>query len=134
MRTVVAALITRDLKLLVCQRRRDDTQGLRWEFPGGKVEAGESPEEALTRELQEELGVAATVGSEVHRTQHRYGEFHDELELIFYRAKIEDSALLQNLAFEKFEWASPDALQQYDFLAADKELIQLLASGDIQAT
>jgi 8-oxo-dGTP diphosphatase len=132
MRTVVAALITRDLKLLVCQRRRDDTQGLRWEFPGGKVEAGESPEEALTRELQEELGVAATVGSEVYRTQHRYSESHDQLALIFYRAKIEDSALLQNLAFEKFEWASPSSLPQYDFLPADEELIRLLAAGSIQ--
>ena len=131
MQTVVAALISRDSKLLICQRRRGDSHALRWEFPGGKVEAGESPAEALARELREELGVAATIGTEVYRTRHRYGELQDERILIFYRASIDDSALLQNLVFERFEWAGPSALPQYDFLPADKELINLLASRSI---
>ena len=132
MRTVVAALILRDSKLLVCQRRRDDSHALRWEFPGGKVESGESPAEALARELREELGVAATIGDEVYRTQHRYNELQDELVLIFYWAKIGDSVSLQNLVFERFEWAGPSVLPHYDFLPADKELIDLLASGSIR--
>jgi 8-oxo-dGTP diphosphatase len=132
MRTVVAALICRDSKLLVCQRKRDDTHALRWEFPGGKIESGESPEEALARELLEELGVAATIGDEVHRTRHKYNELQDELVLIFYWAGISDSAALQNLEFERFEWAGASALPQYDFLPADKELIELLASGSIR--
>jgi 8-oxo-dGTP diphosphatase len=130
--TVVAALITRDSKLLVCQRRREDSQGLKWEFPGGKVEAGESPEEALARELREELGVAASIGGEVYRTRHQYKEIQDELLLIFYRASVSDSALLQNLAFERIEWAGPAALPNYEFLAADKELIDLLVSRSIR--
>jgi 8-oxo-dGTP diphosphatase len=132
MRTVVAALIGRDSKLLVCQRRRDDSHALRWEFPGGKVESGESPAEALVRELREELGVAATIGAEVYRTRHRYSGLQDELVLIFYWATISESVLLQNLVFEHFEWASPSALPHYDFLPADKELIALLASGSIR--
>ena len=132
MPTVVAALITRDSKLLVCQRKREDSQGLKWEFPGGKVEAGESPAEALARELREELGVAATIGDEVYRTRHQYKEMQDELLLIFYWASVSDSASLQNLAFERIEWAGPAALPNYEFLAADKQLIDLLVSGSIR--
>jgi len=130
--TVVAALITRDSKLLVCQRKREDSQGLKWEFPGGKVEAGESPAEALARELREELGVAATIGGEVYRTRQQYKELQDELLLIFYWASVSDSAALQNLAFERIEWAGPAALPNYEFLAADKQLIDLLVSGSIR--
>ena len=131
MPTVVAALITRNSKLLVCQRKRNDTHPLQWEFPGGKVEPGESLAEALTRELREELGVSATIGAEVHRTRHRYRELPDDLLLIFFRATIEDSALLQNLQFEKYEWADPSLLQNYDFLPADKDLVESLARGSI---
>jgi len=130
--TVVAALITRNSKLLVCQRKRNDTHPLQWEFPGGKVEPGESLGEALTRELREELGVSATIGAEVHRTRHRYRELPDDLLLIFFWATIEDSALLQNLQFEKYEWADPSLLQNYDFLPADKDLVELLARGSIR--
>jgi 8-oxo-dGTP diphosphatase len=131
-RNVVAALIIRDSKLLVCQRKRNDSNGLRWEFPGGKVEVGESAAEALARELHEELGIAAAIGGEVYRTQHRYKNHQDDFCLIFFWATIEDSASLQNLAFERFEWAVPSALPRYDFLPADKELIGLLASGAIR--
>jgi 8-oxo-dGTP diphosphatase len=130
--TVVAALITRDSKLLVCQRKREDSQGLKWEFPGGKVEPGESPAQALARELREELGVAATIGGEVYRTRHKYKEIEDELLLIFFWANVGDSVSLRNLAFERIEWAGPAALPNYEFLAADKELIDLLVSGSIR--
>jgi len=132
MLTVVAALIIRDSKLLVCQRRRDDTHGLQWEFPGGKVEPGESLAQALTRELQEELGIDATIGKEIYRTRHRYVESQRELALIFFQAEIDGSANPQNLVFERFEWADIPAVPQYDFLQADKELIALLASGSIR--
>jgi 8-oxo-dGTP diphosphatase len=132
MTTVAAALITRDSKLLVCQRRHDDTHALQWEFPGGKVEQGESPSQALVRELREELGIDAVVGREVFRTSHRYREFHAELLLIFFEADVEVSALLQNLVFERFEWAEISTLPQYNFLQADRELIGLLASREIR--
>jgi len=129
--TVVAALILRDSKILVCQRRRDDTHSLQWEFPGGKVEPGEAPKEALARELREELGVEATIGRELFRTRHRYREVQRELELIFFQAVIVRSAVLQNLVFEGFEWADPSALPQYNFLQADEEFVALLASHAI---
>lgn len=129
--TVVAALITRDAKLLVCQRRRDDTYALQWEFPGGKVEPGESLPQALVRELQEELGVSATIGKELFRASHRYKDSKTELVLVFFEALVDAAAPLQNLVFERFEWADPAALPRYDFLQADKEFVNLLASKSI---
>jgi 8-oxo-dGTP diphosphatase len=129
--TVVAALILRDSKILVCQRRRDDSHPLQWEFPGGKIEAGETPPQALARELREELGIEATIGRELFRTRHRYREFRPELELIFFQANVDRSALLQNLVFEGFEWAVPSALPQYNFLQADEGFVAMLAANAI---
>ena len=129
--TVVAGLITRDSKLLVCQRRRDDTYALQWEFPGGKVEPGESLPQALIRELMEELGVSATIGRELFRASHRYKDSRTELLLIFFEALVDATSPLQNLAFERFEWADPAALPQYNFLQADREFVNLLASKSI---
>jgi 8-oxo-dGTP diphosphatase len=128
---VVAALILRDSKILICQRRRDDSHPLQWEFPGGKVELGEVPQEALARELREELAIEATIGRELFRTHHRYRESSQALELIFFQAGIDRSASLQNLVFEGFEWADPSALPGYDFLQADEEFVALLASHAI---
>jgi 8-oxo-dGTP diphosphatase len=129
--TVVAGLILRDSKILVCQRRRDDSHALQWEFPGGKVEPGETPQFALARELREELGIEATIGRELFRTRHRYRESQPELELIFFQANVDRSAPLQNLVFEGFEWAEPAALPDYNFLQADEEFVALLASRAI---
>lgn len=128
MTTVAAALIVRDSRILICQGRRDDTHGLQWEFPGGKVETGESPPEALVRELREELGVEAVVGREIFRTRHRYPEFDSDLVLLFFQATVDRAATLQNLDFERFEWVEPSALPGYDFLQADKEFVELIAS------
>lgn len=128
---VVAAIIERNGKLLLCQRRRDAAFPLKWEFPGGKVHAGETREAALTRELREELAVTATIGRELYRTRHRYPEMEQELELTFYSARIGDAPALQNLAFETIEWARRDRLPAYDFLPADRELIEKIATGEI---
>ena len=129
--TVVAALILRDSKILVCQRRHDDSRPLQWEFPGGKVEPGETPQEALARELREELGIEATIGRELFRTHHRYSEYGPELGLIFFQANVDRAAPLQNLVFERFEWADPSALPQYNFVQADEKFVALLASHAI---
>src|ERR1700728_3883296 len=122
---VVAALILRDSKILVCQRRRDDSHALQWEFPGGKVELGETLQGALTRELREELGIEAIIGRELYRTRHRYRDFRSELEVIFFQANIDRSASLQNLVFEGFEWAAASSLPEYNFLQADEKFVSL---------
>lgn len=128
--TVVAALIERDGKILVCQRRRDGRFGLLWEFPGGKVEPGETPEEALLRELREELGVDAMVGPEVYRTRHEYAEMPRALELVFFATRVSDEP--KNLDFEQIAWREPASLRELNFLPADCELIEKLASGSLR--
>src|SRR2546423_11751656 len=72
MKQVVAALIWQDGTVLVCQRTRHQTMPLKWEFPGGKIEEGEQPRDAMRRELEEELGIDAVVGDEVARFRHQY--------------------------------------------------------------
>ena len=72
MTTVVAGVLERDGKILICRRRADQPHPLKWEFPGGKLEAGESPEAALIRELREELGIESEAGSEIMRYEFAY--------------------------------------------------------------
>ncbi|MFZ0212317.1 MAG: (deoxy)nucleoside triphosphate pyrophosphohydrolase [Candidatus Acidiferrales bacterium] len=123
---VVAAIIICDGRVLACQRSRGGKFPLKWEFPGGKVQAGESPEAALERELHEELGIHATIGAEIFRTRHKYAEMPEEVELIFFAAQIE-SGKLENRIFEKIEWVAPEKLPELDFLEADGELVERLA-------
>src|SRR2546423_11507722 len=72
MKRVVAALILKGDKILACQRTRHQVMPLKWEFPGGKIEEGEQPRDALRRELEEELGIEAVIGDEVARMVHQY--------------------------------------------------------------
>lgn len=123
---VVAALIESRGRILTCQRRKNDAFGLKWEFPGGKVQADESPAQALARELREELGVEAMIGAEIYRTRHRYAELTREIELIFFAADAEETAM-RNLAFEQIRWVRPRALSTLDFLPADREFVAKLA-------
>jgi 8-oxo-dGTP diphosphatase len=132
MRIVVAAVIERnDRRLLIGQRRKDDTSPLKWEFPGGKVRDGESPEAALARELQEELGVTLVKSVELGRVRHQYASAPEELEIRFFAASIVESEVVPT-AFEAIAWALPKELGNYDFLAANRELIAQLATGRIK--
>lgn len=132
MRVVVAAVIEReDRRLLIGQRRRGDTSPLKWEFPGGKVEAGETAEEALARELREELGVTLVKGVEIGRIQHSYADTEEMLEIRFYATEIMAGELAP-VTFEKIEWVLPRELGGYDFLAANARLVAELATGRIK--
>jgi 8-oxo-dGTP diphosphatase len=127
---VVAGLIERDGSILVCQRRRDDRFPLKWEFPGGKVEPGETLQGALTRELLEELGVQAQIGRELHRADYRYAGRTDFFTIAFFSASIGEQQE-KNLVFESVAWTKPENLPSYDFLEANHELIALLANGTL---
>ena len=132
MRVVVAAVIERnDRRLLIGQRRRDDTSPLKWEFPGGKLETGETPEEALSRELREELGVMLKKSAPLGRVVHKYAATSEELEILFYAVEISDSEIVPK-AFEKIAWVLPKELGEYDFLAANAQLVAQLATGRIK--
>jgi mutator protein MutT len=128
---IVAALIESDGKLLVCQRRRGSMFELMWEFPGGKVQPGEDLRAALTRELEEELGVRAEVGPELHRQIYKYEQMPEATELVFFTARAERDTI-RNIVFERIEWRSPQKLPELDFLPADRDLIRLLASGKVR--
>ncbi|HEV2489639.1 MAG TPA: (deoxy)nucleoside triphosphate pyrophosphohydrolase [Candidatus Acidoferrales bacterium] len=126
----VAAVIVRDGRVLACQRSRKDRFPLKWEFPGGKIKKGETPQAALIRELEEELGASATIGAEIHRVRHQYPEMANRIEIIFFAARLDEKPI-ENRIFEKMAWVAPAELRTLDFLEADRELIDKLASGSI---
>jgi 8-oxo-dGTP diphosphatase len=115
---VAAAIIVDDARVLLTQRKRGThLEGL-WEFPGGKVEDGEDPRDALARELREELGIACDVGEIVDVTFHRYAE--KSVLLLFYRATMKrDSDAPRALDVAAFEWGDERALDASRFPAAD---------------
>lgn len=127
---VVAALIEKKGRLLICQRRRGSLFELLWEFPGGKLRSGETPRAGLVRELREELGSRARIGGEVYRTRHRYREHASSVSITFFEVR-ELSPTPRNLVFERIVWVRPGDLLKYDFLSADRELVALLASKEL---
>jgi 8-oxo-dGTP diphosphatase len=129
MKRVVAGLIIKDGKLLVCQRTRHQTMPLKWEFPGGKIEEGEQPRDALRRELEEELGIVATIGNEIARIQHEYPN-GGMVELRFFEVR-EFQKEIENRIFKDIQWADPKDLPKYDFLEADLTLVNDLAAGKL---
>jgi 8-oxo-dGTP diphosphatase len=129
MKRVVAGLIVKEGKLLVCQRTRHQTMPLKWEFPGGKIENGEQPRDALRRELEEELGILATIGDEVRRIQHEYPN-GGMVELRFFVVR-EYQKEIENRIFRDIRWAEPKDLPTFDFLEADLMLVGELAAGKL---
>jgi 8-oxo-dGTP diphosphatase len=137
LRLVVAALILRGavgdggsgVEVLICQRKADQPMSLKWEFPGGKIEAGESSEKALARELNEELGIEAVIGRRVARIRHKYRN-GGVIDLQFFVVREFDGAL-ENRIFNDVRWAPLAELPGYDFLAADLGLIRDLSEGKL---
>ena len=128
----MAAVIERpDRRLLIGQRRRNDSSPLKWEFPGGKVQGGETLETALARELSEELGVTLEKCVEIARVRHQYGEAVEELEIRFFAVEIAEKIVLPT-AFEQIRWVLPKELGEYDFLAANANLVAHLATGKLK--
>ena len=128
---VVAAVIERpDRRLLIGQRRAGDSSPLKWEFPGGKVEHGESEAEALARELREELGVTLLRQLVIAQTQFQ-GADRELLSITFFAASILETEL-QPGPFERVAWVLPRELGSYDFLPANAPLIAELATGCIK--
>jgi 8-oxo-dGTP diphosphatase len=122
---VAAAVIERDGRVLICQRK-GGRHALKWEFPGGKVEAGETPQIALARELREELALDARIGDEIHRHQVRYGN-GPLISLTFYRV-TEFSGEPENLQFAQIVWEERRKLPEYDFLEGDVAFVRQLAA------
>jgi 8-oxo-dGTP diphosphatase len=126
---VVAAVIFKDGKVLVCQRTRHQTMPLKWEFPGGKIEEGEQPRDALHRELDEELGIDAKIGPEVSRLRHEYPG-GGAVELRFFVVR-EYHGTIENKIFRDVQWSLRSELSRYDFLEADLPLVRDITEGKI---
>ena len=128
---VSAGVIQRDGRILVGQRRRGDRHALKWEFPGGKVEFGESPQEALVRELREELQIEASIGSELARYEHEYPN-GSRVHLLFFAVREYRGEPLARV-FEQIRWAELETLPELDFLEGDFDFVKRLARGDFLA-
>lgn len=123
---VVAAVIERAGLILIGQRKPRGRHGLKWEFPGGKVEPGEGSREALVRELREELGIEARIGDELERYDFSYSE-GNVTRLIFFHV-VEFAGEPEILDFAQVAWVERSRLPDYDFLEGDIEFVRRLAA------
>ena len=121
MTEVVAALIWRGEKFMICQRPAHKARGLLWEFVGGKVEPGETKEQALIRECQEELAVTLSVGDVFMDVIHEYPDL--TVHLTLFNATIAEGEP-QKLEHNDIKWITPDEIQNYDFCPADVEILE----------
>ena len=125
---VVAAVIERAGEFLVSLRHPKGVRPSKWEFPGGKVERGESPEAALIREVREELGVQARIGRLVHQLVFPYSDL--DVELYFYAVEIVDGDP-RPLSMAELRWVARTDLPSLDFLEADRDFVGALSRGEM---
>lgn len=124
---VAVGIVRVGSQVLVCQRKKQARYGLQWEFPGGKLENGESPEQCLLRELQEELSIEATVGDEIHHQSWTYpdaGSFE-----VSYFLVPSFSGFIKNSVFEHIRWVPISELGTIDMLEGNKEVVALLINS-----
>lgn len=123
MTTVVAGILERDGRILICQRKADQAHPLKWEFPGGKVEAGEEPEAALQRELNEELGIVAGPVREMARYEFAYPGKSPIL--LIFLAVAEWGGAMENRIFNQMLWEEKVRLPEYDLLEGDRPFLEM---------
>jgi 8-oxo-dGTP diphosphatase len=138
MKEVSVGVITRGSQVLACQRRSDARYPLKWEFPGGKIEQGESPSQALERELHEELEIHARVGEEFFRQEWVYPNGVDNPKKdgafrVFYHFVHSFTGTPVNRVFEQIRWVSLQDLQALDILEGNREAVAFLLKHGIQA-
>jgi 8-oxo-dGTP diphosphatase len=128
---VAAGVVWRGGEILITQRPPGGPLGLMWEFPGGKIEAGETAQQALERELQEELGVQAT-SLRVLSTQHHVYEHGLEVELVFVECALDSHAFTPNEAVHATRWVVPKDLAPDELLEGDRRFLASLVRGEFR--
>lgn len=121
---VVAGILEREGQILICRRTARQSHALKWEFPGGKVEDGETPPAALARELEEELGIRGARGREIARYEFAYPG--KKPILLFFFAVTEFAGEPENRIFEEMRWAPRKRLDSFDFLEGDRDFLRIL--------
>ncbi len=124
MKQVTAAVIEKDGKILIAQRRAGDALGGKWEFPGGKLEPGETPEQCLARELREEFQIEASIGAFICASRFEYKHAH--IELLAYRAAHVSGEFRLN-DHDAIKWVPPAELSSYDFSSADIPVVEIIS-------
>jgi 8-oxo-dGTP diphosphatase len=124
---VVAAILEREGKVLICRRRPEQSHPLKWEFPGGKVEPQETPAQALARELDEELGIQGAEGQQIAAYEYAYPGKRP-IRLLFFRVHSYTGEP-RNLIFQEMRWEPPDRLSSFDFVEGDREFLRGFAAA-----
>jgi 8-oxo-dGTP diphosphatase len=127
MQIVVAAVIEHDGLVLIGQRHASKWHGLKWEFPGGKVEPGETPAAAVRRELEEELGISAEIGPVIADYEYQYPG-RAPIRLILYGV-TRFAGEIENREYQEIRWVERERLPDYDFLEGDVDFVRSLASS-----
>ncbi|MFZ0135172.1 MAG: NUDIX domain-containing protein [Desulfobacterales bacterium] len=125
---VTAAILEKDGRILIAQRNLIDDLSGKWEFPGGKIEAGETPEECLARELNEEFDIDVSVGQHLGSNFFHYERF--SIDLMAYRA-FWKGGRINSTAHKDYKWVTIEELERYDFAPADRKFVERLRSGEI---
>jgi 8-oxo-dGTP diphosphatase len=126
---VTAAIMTDSGKVFIAKRKPPGRMPGMWEFPGGKIEAGETPEQCLQRELHEEFGIDSAIGRHVGTSVYRY-DFYT-VELIAYRTKIISGHIRLN-DHADMAWVEPDGLGAFEFAPADIPFVEMIRNGEIE--
>jgi 8-oxo-dGTP diphosphatase len=121
---VVGAMIDRDGRYLITQRSPRASLPLLWEFPGGRVEEGETDEAALARELREEMGIEVEVAERVIHVEHAYAAY--DIDFCVYRCRLKGPGVIEHHRVHDHRWVRPEELDQYEFPAADEKTIAKL--------
>jgi 8-oxo-dGTP diphosphatase len=121
MKEVSVGILRRNDLVLACQRKKSAQYPLKWEFPGGKIEPGESPLQAIIRELHEELNIQAAPGAEFHRQEWDYG---DSSYRVYYYLIDRFTGEPVNQAFEQIRWVKPQELPGMDILEGNRDVLK----------
>ncbi|MFN2302465.1 MAG: NUDIX domain-containing protein [Anaerolineales bacterium] len=125
---VTAAILEKDGRIIIAQRKSKDHLAGKWEFPGGKIEDGETPEECLARKLNEEFDIKVSVGDFLGSVIHHYDDI--SIELIVFRT-FWDGGQIHSTDHRDYKWVTTDDLDQYDLAPTDRKFVEILGTGEI---
>lgn len=126
-RTVAAAVFIKDGKVMICRRPPGKGNALKWEFPGGKTEPGETLADCLKRECKEELNIDISVGSEICSNEYTYPDITVVLHFMLSGIVSGEPELIEHT---ELKWVAKDELDSFDFCPADEKIVHILKDGD----